>query len=490
MSKKVGRNESCPCGSGKKYKKCCGMNEKMDYSIPEDLRTGTVLDDYMMLYQGVAFFAEGFMKFDKDGKELKKAASDFERKFKPGQDDGVPSSLFMTWLHFDFRFGDTKETICERFLKSPFLNKLNEPGPTHARHFADSYCTFYEIKTVLDDKMIFEELGTGYEWIVYRANEPFEKEAQEGDIWYLRLIGLMFAAYMYTPPYIFPSSAKSNFTKATRKQKEVFLKDNYNGELSENNIFRESCRAATLFWVEYMLLGNSNFIEEEKIAAKKMPELQNTDGEPMRFSKTFFKIKQREGLTEKLSSVQNFRFDEDNNMWIWYKKGNRRIRSFPTTILGTLSIAGNYLIAEINSLQRALRLKSKLSRGFNQYLTYEKIEAKDFGSMPQLSEEEMERFEKNQKELYADPKVRKFLKDKAEDYYHNDWMRQKIPALDYKTPTQAVKTESGRQKLEDVLTFIDRSQRAMPDDPHKVDINGLRKRLGLPVLGGKDGRPN
>jgi len=23
MSKKIGRNESCPCGSGKKYKKCC-----------------------------------------------------------------------------------------------------------------------------------------------------------------------------------------------------------------------------------------------------------------------------------------------------------------------------------------------------------------------------------------------------------------------------------------------------------------------------------
>jgi preprotein translocase subunit SecA len=25
-SKKVGRNEPCPCGSGKKFKKCCGMN--------------------------------------------------------------------------------------------------------------------------------------------------------------------------------------------------------------------------------------------------------------------------------------------------------------------------------------------------------------------------------------------------------------------------------------------------------------------------------
>ncbi|MCK7579691.1 MAG: SEC-C domain-containing protein [Chromatiales bacterium] len=24
-SEKVGRNEPCPCGSGKKYKKCCGL---------------------------------------------------------------------------------------------------------------------------------------------------------------------------------------------------------------------------------------------------------------------------------------------------------------------------------------------------------------------------------------------------------------------------------------------------------------------------------
>ena len=26
ISKKVGRNDPCPCGSGKKYKKCCGIN--------------------------------------------------------------------------------------------------------------------------------------------------------------------------------------------------------------------------------------------------------------------------------------------------------------------------------------------------------------------------------------------------------------------------------------------------------------------------------
>ena len=25
--KEIGRNDSCPCGSGKKYKKCCGATE-------------------------------------------------------------------------------------------------------------------------------------------------------------------------------------------------------------------------------------------------------------------------------------------------------------------------------------------------------------------------------------------------------------------------------------------------------------------------------
>ncbi len=28
MDKKVGRNESCPCGSGKKYKQCCLLNKR------------------------------------------------------------------------------------------------------------------------------------------------------------------------------------------------------------------------------------------------------------------------------------------------------------------------------------------------------------------------------------------------------------------------------------------------------------------------------
>ena len=51
MVKTTGRNEPCPCGSGKKYKKCC-MRNTMD-STPESLPE-SFMDD-----RGFHIFAKG-----------------------------------------------------------------------------------------------------------------------------------------------------------------------------------------------------------------------------------------------------------------------------------------------------------------------------------------------------------------------------------------------------------------------------------------------
>jgi len=46
MSEKVGRNDPCPCGSGKKYKKCCelttGSKRKLQATV---ISSGTPLQD-------------------------------------------------------------------------------------------------------------------------------------------------------------------------------------------------------------------------------------------------------------------------------------------------------------------------------------------------------------------------------------------------------------------------------------------------------------
>ena len=51
MTKKTGRNDLCPCGSGVKYKKCCYEKdiqknfEEEDNNFNKNL-TGTPLDEY------------------------------------------------------------------------------------------------------------------------------------------------------------------------------------------------------------------------------------------------------------------------------------------------------------------------------------------------------------------------------------------------------------------------------------------------------------
>ena len=37
MSNKKGRNELCPCGSGKKYKKCCGFKMQVQKQIKAEV---------------------------------------------------------------------------------------------------------------------------------------------------------------------------------------------------------------------------------------------------------------------------------------------------------------------------------------------------------------------------------------------------------------------------------------------------------------------
>jgi hypothetical protein len=114
------------------------------------------------------------------------------------------------------------------------------------------------------------------------------------------------------------------------------------------------------------------------------PEIRNTDDEVIRFCKIFFVINVRHGLEERLSSIRSFDYDERNKMWTWVKRGNKVVRSFETTALGTVSIKRKYLVAETNSEERALRLTAKLKKALKEYVSFEKMDIVDLDSMPPI----------------------------------------------------------------------------------------------------------
>jgi hypothetical protein len=397
---KIGRNEPCPCGSGKKYKKCCAMKEvEPDPSQTEEMETGTFFDEYLRLLEGISLYYQLLLKSDKDRNELRKIIKESEKQFRPGKEDGVNDSLYMPWLFFDLRFGKSGKTVCERFLTSDLIKALRDPGPTLIRSMSESYSTFYELAGLSESEIRFRELGTDKEWNVHRVNEPEGAEVLRGDIWYVRFVGPPEDAYIFSAPYIFPPDAKKDFTKAVGmqvKETEKSLGDGVGADV----LFRESCKEVLPGWAEYMMDSQEDMFDEdfdddlfdefdeETEEPAAMPILLNTDGEALRLCKIIFKIVDAKGVKERLTSMVGIDYDEHNKTWIWFKKGNKAMSVLPTTSLGTLTIKRGRLVGETNSEERAEKLIRKIKKSLGGLASFEKMEVKDIGEMLHPSKKE------------------------------------------------------------------------------------------------------
>jgi len=488
MSDKPGRNEPCPCGSGKKFKKCCGFNLTPEQGelfapMPDDFKTGTKIDFYFDIFRAVMLYAETLKASPKFGGELRRLCHDFEEKFKPGGEHGLTDSFYLNWFVFDNRFGVDQRTIIERMMEENDFHSMQDAVKLAARELSDSYATCYQVKEIRKEDIIFEELVTGRQWIVRRVGDTCEEEAKPEEIWHARFVGPQEDAYYFGQPFVFEPEAKGDFIKIT----DMLIK-NFKEYASTRSlkfvIPRDAFKAGISFWAEYLhrsSLGADAESDTDLRSRAMAPFVSTTDGEKMRFSVVTFKVVTKVGLREKLSGMHGLEYDAHGDCWTWLKKGNRRIKSWDNTILGHIFIRGNELIGEVNSLERALRLKNKLSICLGKMVAFDRIDSKDFAAMPLPSQEDLRKFEEEQRRIHSDPEVRKALLQKQKEYYLKDWVSSRIPALNNKTPLQAVKTKEGRLQLEVLINRMEGMDSAQPDYLPNMDMNFLRQKLGLPL---------
>ncbi len=67
----------------------------------------------------------------------------------------------------------------------------------------------------------------------------------------------------------------------------------------------------------------------------------------------------------------------------------------------------------------------------------------------------------------------------CEGQYHKNWLKQKLPALGYKTPYEAVKSAEGKKQVEKLLADLGKMQQANPLYPGQIEVDDLRKKLKL-----------
>ncbi len=193
MSDKPGRNSPCPCGSGKKFKKCCGFNLSPEpqgiIPIPEEMRTGTKFDFYFEAFQGVLLYLEMLKHQSTFGKILQELSDNFEKQFKPGTENGLPDSFYMNWFALDNRFGIDQRTVVERMMEEKDFQTLPAMVRAAVRELSESYSTCYQARKSGRDTILFEELVTGRRWTVRRIGDSFEDDARPGVIWHARFVG-------------------------------------------------------------------------------------------------------------------------------------------------------------------------------------------------------------------------------------------------------------------------------------------------------------
>lgn len=233
-----------------------------------------------------------------------------------------------------------------------------------------------------------------------------------------------------------------------------------------------------------------------KDALSRPPVLHNTDGDIFAMHKLYFMLSCT--VQEAFDRLRPLRLDYEDECYAdkavvsgsgeleeiafeWFKKGNKKIAEWENTIMGHCRLTPGSLRVEVNSVERARKIRRLVSRLLGSAAVYQ-------NEVIETAEELFQKTDKQRAEDTAQPRPRTRIQQSPEmedvireiaGRHWASWIDQKIPALGNITPRKASKTKLGREKLEALFVdFETRSNRA-GKNPFDPDIAQLRKRLGL-----------
>ena len=477
---KLGRNDLCPCGSGKKHKHCC-LSEQ---PLSED-------SQWRRNHEASSRLAGEMMRFAERNfsGEIQDAWRDFNMEGFPPPPKSGENQIFMPYFLY---LWDPERPFPKRepgeagIVVREFMHKKERLLSDLERQFIEQAITqplsFYEViwckpgeRMALHDVL----LGQDTQVIEHAATQML----REGDLVYAQLWHSPVPAVMgcSAPLAITPrwkadviALRKRLRKKIARQKRDLTAKDliHYEDDVRE----------------VYLNIRD---------AMHTPPRLQNTDGDPLIFHTLAFRVGSPAVAFEALAPlawglskeelIKEAELDEHGALhrvaFDWIKKGNRKIRSWDNTIMGHIEISGNTLTADVNSKERAEKLRSEIEKRLGILATFQNTTAKTPEElMKTVPLEKGQRGDKSE-DLLLDPETRKSFQEIMQKQVE-DWVHEKIPALGGKTPLQAVLDPDGREIVESLLRDWERMFEK--DDAQgniRPDIGVVRRLLKLePVL--------
>lgn len=478
----VGRNDLCPCGSEKKFKKCC-LNKATELGDLLWRQLGSIHDDMAkrLVEHGMRVFGP---------EALDEAWDEFwswENDEPFDGEEGVQIQLFMPYFLYNwtldldsevFETAPTDTTIAADFLEKRGRN-LTELERRFLVASITSPFSFFDILEVDPGKaFVLKDIFLGTE---VRVTERLgSQSARVGDIIYGKVIQIDHVGMLCGIGWVLiPPAQKQVILDLRKKMRKICTKDGV--EVTTDTL------------QDYDIELREIFLDAQAVLLTP-PKLANTDGEEFSFHRIIYTIDSPQFAFDKLKDLSLIESEADllegaqrgqdgavqKATIIWHKQGNALHSSWDNTVLGRIFIDGHTLTIEVNSDSRAKHIRKEVETRLNKHATYKSTVLQSPESMMNQREENPDApaaaaRNQDKQDFMSRPEVQAQLQEMMKKHWES-WFHEKIPALGNKTPLQAAKTSDGREMLEALLLDYQRHDERS-NQSYKTDYDQILKRL-------------
>lgn len=479
----VSGSAKCPCGSGKKHKKCCGFSQPSCYSIEEQierkysqLRTAEVHLQEWLLHRGPTLFADDDI-FDF-------AWDVFWGPLELSVDYDLMEQLFISWMLFDFRSfaGPTPlsprslaDVICDNELSLPEKLRPDERAFLAAgRSTTQSWYCIEKVREGIEIEV--RDLFDNSYQIVREHHASLG--ARPGDCLLGRVIRVFGVNAFFG---VFPIPIGPHSTNVLLKARDSLVESDFGlrGDKVGLPPLVAKDIAIRTFFIEL-----TNEIAESHA---KGPQIVNYDGDPLVFYKLSWTVRcpleEGAGL---LRSICKKSDDADDCLEVKRSRAGTvstyigdysrpglksKAAGMDRVNVASFTLKDGVLRAEVNSQKRGEEVKLLISETFGARVEFKSMYRAKVATKTNSAKQP------SQEELMGIPEVQEKLREMAKSHWQR-WFDDPIPMLDDMTPREAAKSSRGRELLEALF----REYARHPDDgknPFYPDIPHLRGALGL-----------
>jgi hypothetical protein len=457
----IGRNDPCPCGSGKKYKKCHGQAASSAAAAvhPDAARANALKAVDAELGERLLRFARM-----RHGPDWLAAALDVYLDSAGGEVPDFEMQLAIPWMLYVMPPARGTKTLAEEW-RTDRATRLPPDTRALLDAYAASWLSVWEVVEVVR--------GVGARLLdLLTREERFVHDVRSTETlvrldtvlaFVLTCDGVSFFGGVHGQPL--PPREADNVVREARRMCHVRTRPVSIDKLRDPDI-----------QLDLIVLWSN---QAATLRMQPPPTLTNTDGDPFVVTTDDFELLvPRERVAQRLESLpgaEEPERDGDDLVVAITKPGNAVNRSWNNTVIGRITLTTRRLRAETNSARRADTLRAALEVHLGQMVRYRlRTEANTADLIEKISasaEVKQTPRDKPPPEIVA--AMREFR-----ERHMTAWLDDSIPALKGLTPREAARSAGSRRDLEILLKEFERHEGRMSPE-ERIDIRRLRVELGL-----------